>query len=277
MLTIKKTVDDRKVLVTRLGELLGVKPVYTRVPLCAYDIGAYRVDKEGNLLVSEEDVNVEVLQKLHEEGLIEQTPDLARDEEIDASLPTEIRFELPLLGHSGPSLRNLINLLYTRAPLINKATGSHFKVDIAVVLLIQEEKVVESTETLIDRIAKYEDWHGKAIEGLEFKEDRICFTGFGEFDDPEKVDACMKLVALMNKQALEQKRIQAKEVNDENEKYAFRIWLLRLGMNGDEYKQTRKVLMKNLTGHAAFRTPEAAAVAKEKATKKREEEREQQA
>ena len=63
----------------------------------------------------------------------------------------------------------------------------------------------------------------------------------------------------------------------ENEKYAFRIWLLRLGMNGDEYKQTRKVLMKNLTGHAAFRTPEAAAVAKEKAIKKREEEREQQA
>ena len=78
MLTIKKTVDDRKVLVTRLGELLGVKPVYTRVPLCAYDIGAYRVDKEGNLLVAEEDASVEVLQTLHDEGLIEQAPELVQ-------------------------------------------------------------------------------------------------------------------------------------------------------------------------------------------------------
>lgn len=276
MLTIKKTVDDRKVLVTRLGELLGVKPVYTRVPLCAYDIGAYRVDKEGNLLVAEEDASVEVLQTLHDEGLIEQAPELVQ-EETEPAFPTDIRFELPILGHTGPTLRNLINLLYTRAPLINKAMGSHFRVDVGVPLLIQEEEVVASTESLIARIAKYEDWHGKAIDGLEFKEDRICFTGFGEFTDPDEVDACMKLVSLMNKQALEQKRIMAKEVNDENEKYAFRIWLLRLGMNGDEYKKTRKTLMKNLTGHAAFRTPEAAAVAKEKAIKKREEEKAQQA
>ena len=59
---------------------------------------------------------------------------------------------------------------------------------------------------------------------------------------------------MMNKQALEQKRIHAKAVNEENEKYALRIWLTRLGMNGPEYKGTRKVLMENLSGHAAFRT-----------------------
>ena len=64
----------------------------------------------------------------------------------------------------------------------------------------------------------------------------------------------MQLASLMNKHALEMKRIQAKEVNDENEKYSFRIWLLRLGMNSDEYKTTRKVLMQNLSGHTAFRT-----------------------
>ena len=59
---------------------------------------------------------------------------------------------------------------------------------------------------------------------------------------------------MMTKQALDQKRIQAKVVNEENEKYALRIWLTRLGMNGPEFKTTRKILMENLTGHSAFRT-----------------------
>jgi hypothetical protein len=56
-------------------------------------------------------------------------------------------------------------------------------------------------------------------------------------------------------------------VNDSNEKYALRTWLLRLGMNGPDFKQTRKILMENLSGHAAFRTDEEAQkfLAKEKA------------
>lgn len=40
---------------------------------------------------------------------------------------------------------------------------------------------------------------------------------------------------------------------DENEKYAFRCFLLRLGFIGQEYKTTRKVLMKNLEGNAAWK------------------------
>ena len=66
----------------------------------------------------------------------------------------------------------------------------------------------------------------------------------------------MKLAAAMNKMATTQKRVQAKSVDDSNEKYALRIWLIRLGMNGDEYKEDRKRLMANLTGHTAFRSEE---------------------
>ena len=35
-----------------------------------------------------------------------------------------------------------------------------------------------------------------------------------------------------------------------------RIWLLRLGMNGPEYKDERRILMTNLSGNCAFRTEE---------------------
>ena len=39
----------------------------------------------------------------------------------------------------------------------------------------------------------------------------------------------------------------------DNEKNAFRCFLLRLGMIGEEYKPARKVLLRRLTGSSAFR------------------------
>lgn len=42
-----------------------------------------------------------------------------------------------------------------------------------------------------------------------------------------------------------------KEVD--NPKYAFRCFLLRLGFIGDQYKQTRKILLKRLSGSSAFK------------------------
>ena len=48
--------------------------------------------------------------------------------------------------------------------------------------------------------------------------------------------------------------MRAKEVNDENEKFTFRTWLTRLGMNGPELRAERNILYRNLSGHTAFRT-----------------------
>jgi hypothetical protein len=53
--------------------------------------------------------------------------------------------------------------------------------------------------------------------------------------------------------ARNQKRITAKEKEIPNEKYAFRCFLLRLGFIGKEYKEERKILLRNLTGSAAFK------------------------
>ena len=53
--------------------------------------------------------------------------------------------------------------------------------------------------------------------------------------------------------ALKQKRITTKEKPVDNEKYAFRCFLLRLGFIGAEYKTARKILLKNLSGSSAFR------------------------
>ena len=75
----------------------------------------------------------------------------------------------------------------------------------------------------------------------------------------------------MARTAKKQKRVVARETEAENERYSMRTWLLRIGMNGPEFKEARKHLMENLTGHTAFRTAEEAERAKAKAQKKRDE------
>jgi hypothetical protein len=50
-----------------------------------------------------------------------------------------------------------------------------------------------------------------------------------------------------------QKRVTATEQPVDNEKYAFRCFLLRLGFIGTEYKESRKILLKNLSGNSAFK------------------------
>ena len=54
--------------------------------------------------------------------------------------------------------------------------------------------------------------------------------------------------------ARNQKRVSAKEKEVDNEKYAFRCFLLRLGFIGDAYKTDRKILLRNLSGSSAFKS-----------------------
>ena len=50
-------------------------------------------------------------------------------------------------------------------------------------------------------------------------------------------------------------RISIKRLDDpENEKYHANSWLMRMGLRGPQYKETRRTLMSHLTGFAAFRS-----------------------
>ena len=54
--------------------------------------------------------------------------------------------------------------------------------------------------------------------------------------------------------ARDAKRVSSKPTETDNDKYAFRCFLLRLGFIGKEYKSVRKILLRNLTGNSAFRS-----------------------
>ena len=183
-------------------------------------------------------------------------------------LKPEISF--PTARHSGVSLRNILNTLYSQGHLISKATGGSFSVEEGLVEALREDKTVQSYETFAKTVAAYEEENGPAITGLAITPDKVSFTGFPEQGDPAKIRAYMELAAAIIRSAIKHKRILARRNENENEKYYFHIWLTRVGLDGAEHKETRACLMENLSGHVAFRTPEDGERWKKRQAEKRE-------
>ena len=65
--------------------------------------------------------------------------------------------------------------------------------------------------------------------------------------------AYINLCLAMSAAAINAKRASADVLDNGNDKYAMRCWLLRLGFIGDEWSTVRKHLLKNLDGNAAWR------------------------
>ncbi len=96
--------------------------------------------------------------------------------------------------------------------------------------------------------------HALGTDDLDIEEndDQIEFPWFSIEQDGDG-DAYLKFISTLCEFAKNRKRVLDKEDASDNEKYAFRCFLLRLGMIGTDYKAARKVLLRNLTGSSAFR------------------------
>ena len=110
------------------------------------------------------------------------------------------------------------------------------------------EAIVEAKGSLIKKALGTDDLTINLING------RLDFPWFPNYTSPEEVKAYMHFISALCEMAKTQKRITAKEKAVDNEKYAFRCFLLRLGFIGDEYKAERKILLRNLTGSSAFKS-----------------------
>lgn len=88
---------------------------------------------------------------------------------------------------------------------------------------------------------------------LTVTEDAVSFPWFPFVANPDETAAYTEFVEKMCGMARRVKRVSGKPTETDNDKYTFRCFLLRLGFIGDEYKATRKILLRNLTGNSAFR------------------------
>lgn len=87
---------------------------------------------------------------------------------------------------------------------------------------------------------------------IKISGEKISFPWFPYTQDSDEIRAYTELVTKLCEMTNRQKRVGTVKGTD-NEKYTFRCFLLRLGMIGTEYKITRKILLRNLTGNSAFR------------------------
>ena len=109
-------------------------------------------------------------------------------------------------------------------------------------------KLLEAKGTLIK--------HALGIEDLPIRvsEDEVTFAWFSELPKPDEAMAYFHLIAALCEMSRNQNRVTATEKDIDNEKYAFRCFLLRLGFIGEKFKAERKILLRNLKGSSAFKS-----------------------
>ena len=114
----------------------------------------------------------------------------------------------------------------------------------------------QSMNNLLQLIANKETLlkHALETESLAVNEceETIEFPWFTIKQDGD-ADAYARFITMLCEFAKNLQRVVNKPDASDNEKYAFRCFLLRLGMIGADYKAARKVLLRNLTGSSAFR------------------------
>ena len=227
------TGDRRKAMVAVMRDVLQDATRYLGAPSFAFQVGVYTVDKSGTVTcpdgTDEGQIDMLIRELAHDGFIGERIGEAAKPVEPKSVEPDQLEketprsmdldrlaVELPRDGMTPTAMENLRRLIASKATLLKKALD---------------------TDTL----------------PITEHSDRIEFGWFRPTDDQAEIAAYYQLLQGLCELARTQKRVSAAEQEVENEKYAFRCFLLRLGFIGPEFKVSRRALLKNLTGNSAFR------------------------
>ena len=167
------------------------------------------------------------------------------------------------------TLRNLVNIIASKEDILYKA----LRIDPARMRWCKKtnERLLEAInrrkpqtmEALKDiwyagstrgRDEHYNDtrYHGLNLHST-FTKGTVEFRLFNSTTHAGEIKAYIQFCLAVSHQALTQKKASARKTVTDNEKYAFRCWMLRLGFSGDEFKTCRLHFLKHLEGNSAWR------------------------
>lgn len=95
-------------------------------------------------------------------------------------------------------------------------------------------------------------YHGLNLHAY-FTKGTVEFRLFNSTLHAGELKAYIQFCLAVTAKAINTSKASSKPSVSDNEKYTFRCWLLRLGLNGDEFKTCRHHLLKNLEGNSAWR------------------------
>ena len=207
--------EERKKLAYAIGELLGMQVKYTRTPKFDYLIGSCILDKNGVFHTSGDlsESKLELILERFYNGERIQQLGLPEDETVKADV---LSISVPRNMFTDDKLENL-------------------------------QKLIEGKQTLFK--------HAFRAEQLEvvITRNQVSFPWFPLASESDVANAYKEFISKLCELAIKLKRVSLKDKEVENEKYAFRCFLLRLGFIGDDSKLARRILLQNLSGNSAFR------------------------
>ena len=224
--------SERKALLAVMREILQDTPKYMGPPTFSFEIGEYTIDRHGTLHCPDHLDSTQIamlIRELERDGYVgeridepakpaeQQIMEMPRKEIVTPTLNNldRLSVEMPRDGMTPTAMENLRRLVASKATLLKKALVTD-------ILPITEHA------------------------------DRIEFGWFRPTDDQVEIAAYYQLVQGLCDLARTQKRVLAAERPVENDRYAFRCQLLRLGFIGPEFKDSRRVLLRNLSGNASY-------------------------
>ena len=199
-------------------------------------------------------------------------------------------------NHNRQSLKNLIGIMYSKEDLLFKA----LQVNEARALrwcqkvrepMLKRARTLSADETpdltLLENIwyegfedgdsSRRDHYNGSRYYALNlhsvFYRGTVEWRCFNSTLDPGQAAAYVNLCLAMSAQAIAQRSTVMRKTHSDNEKFTFRVWLVRLGLNGDEFKETRDQLLKNLEGDRAWRHDKDSYEVNRKKKRRREAER----
>ena len=231
------TGEKRKELVRAMSEILGEDASYQGAPSFAFKIDGYIVSRDGLVTCPDTAAREEIdhlVEALREQGctpengpednVSENTSETEASEAAPENAVVDgdgsFSVEMPRAGFSEEAYGNLQKIIASKAVLLKKVLG---------------------TDSL----------------DIETSEERLIFPWFTLHGLDGEADAYTRLVSALYHMAKNQKRVTAKERDNDNEKFTMRLFLVRLGFIGDEYKTARRILLQNLTGNGSWKSGHA--------------------
>mgnify|MGYP000924231063 FL=1 len=245
---------DRKQLVKAIGDALGIRPKYMGTPSFAFQIGNYEVSKHGVLIFEKDEQTANVLAAIEAAGFIaEQSEGDVRTDgsENDAEeIPQEEGTQIT--GIEAMAQTTEEHIMEESAPIESQEDIINLSIS------MPREKFSDTALANLDALLKSKGNLIKAAFDIEeanytLTEERITFAWFHGTLTSEAYRAYADFIGKLCDMARRQKRVLAKEKEVDNPKYAFRCFLLRLGLIGNKYKTSRKILLQNLWGNSAWK------------------------
>ena len=274
--------EERKAMVGIVGEALGIKPVYCGAPSFSYKVGAFEITKDGSLCfddATDEATVARVRTALREAGFMSKGGEdeaSCGDTGEDKPIQTESTVEEPTAVDAAEIESSRTETTLDEPTAVETEADEQIQMETSEEPAPTEEAMAEADEDSLSISLPRSLFTETALKNLDallrskgqlirhafnirdatytLTDDRITFAWLHGTITDETAKAYAEFISKLCLMARTQKRVTAKEKIVDNEKYAFRCFLLRLGMIGNAYKESRKILLQNLMGSSAFKS-----------------------